>query len=188
VFYLRRREATLEPKWVQYLEIIRQEVQSADRIVSDLLEMTRAKEPAKQPVDLGPVVREIFERTRRDSAIRLEVLLDPDPFVVRADPQQLRQVLANLFTNSIQALGSAGRIVVRGERQADRDVLTVSDDGPGIAHEIRDRLFEPLVTTKAKGTGLGLAICRQILERHGATIEIVPATAGATFEIRLPRT
>jgi len=187
VFYLRRRDSSLDAKWVQYLEIIRQEVQSADRIVSDLLEMTRAKDPAKEPVELGPVVWEIFERTRRGTEVRLELRLDPEPFVIHADPQQLRQVLANLFTNAIQALGSDGSIVVRGEQRSDADVLTVSDDGPGIAASVRDRLFEPLVTTKAKGTGLGLAICRQILERHGATIEVAPSTRGATFQIRLPR-
>jgi len=187
VFYLRRRESQLEPKWDQYLEIMRQEVLAADRIVSDLLEMTRAKEPAQQPVELRSVLHEVFDRLPHASAVRLQVLLDPEPFVVRADPQLLRQVLGNLFTNSIQALGRSGRIVVRGVRQADWDVLTVSDDGPGVAPEIRERLFEPLFTTKAKGTGLGLAICRQILERHGAVIELVPATRGAAFEIRLPR-
>ena len=142
---------------------------------------------AKEPVELGSVVREVFDRARRATSVRLDLRLDPEPFVVRADPQQLRQVLANLFTNSIQALEAAGHIRVRAERRPDRDVLTVSDDGPGVAPEVRERLFEPLVTTKAKGTGLGLAICRQILERHGGTIEIAPSSGGACFEIHLPR-
>ena len=187
VFYLRRREAPLEPKWDQYMQIIRQEVLAADRIVSDLLEMTRAKEPDKQSVDVGRVAQEVFEQLPRTVDLRLALELDPDPFVVHADPQQLRQVLANLFTNSIQALEAAGRILLRGVRESGADVLLVADDGPGIAPEIRDRLFEPLITTKAKGTGLGLVICRQILERHGGTIDLVPSPRGAAFEIRIPR-
>ena len=187
VFYLRRRETPLEPKWDQYMQIIRQEVLAADRIVSDLLEMTRAREPDKQPVDVGRVAHEVFGRLPRSVGLRLVLELDPDPFVVHADAQQLRQVLANLFTNSMQALETSGRILLRGARDGDADVLLVADDGPGIAHEIRDRLFEPLVTTKAKGTGLGLVICRQILERHGGRIDLAPWPGGAAFEIRLPR-
>ena len=187
VFYLRRRETQLEPKWDQYLEIIRHEVLAADRIVNDLLEVARAKQPVKQPVDLAVAVLEVFERLPHVPGVLLDVQLDPLPFAVSADPQQLRQVLANLFTNSIQAVGGTGRILVRGLREPGWDVLTVSDDGPGVAPEIRERLFEPLFTTKAKGTGLGLVICRQILERHGASIELRHTTGGATFEIRLPR-
>ena len=61
--------------------------------------------------------------------------------------------------------------------------------GPGIAEDVRDEIFEPLFTTKAKGTGLGLAICRQLVERHGGTLDLVKAETGggATFCIRLPR-
>jgi PAS domain S-box-containing protein len=187
VFYLRRREGPLEPKWDQYMHIIRQEVLAADRIVSDLLEMTRAKEPDKHPVDVGHVAQEVFGRLPRTVGLRLVLELDPDPFVVQADPQQLRQVLANLFTNSIQALEAPGRILLRGVREDGADRMLVADDGPGIAAEIRDRLFEPLVTTKAKGTGLGLVICRQILERHGGSIELAASPRGAAFELRFPR-
>jgi len=169
------------------MHIIRQEVLAADRIVSDLLEMTRAKEPDKHPVDVGRVAQEVFGRLPRSAGLRLVLELDPDPFVVQADPQQLRQVLANLFTNSIQALEAPGRILLRGVRENGADRMLVADDGPGIAAEIRDRLFEPLVTTKAKGTGLGLVICRQILERHGGSIELAASPRGAAFELRLPR-
>ena len=69
----------------------------------------------------------------------------------------------------------------------DFDQITVSDDGPGIAVGIRDRVFEPLFTTKAKGTGLGLAICRQIVEGHGGTIELSERDNDrATFVLRFP--
>ena len=80
-----------------------------------------------------------------------------------------------------------GEITVAARRNADYDIISVQDSGPGVAAEDRDRVFEPLFTTKAKGTGLGLAICRQIIERHGGSVDLLDdGTTGATFRIRLP--
>jgi PAS domain S-box-containing protein len=187
VFYLSRREAGLGPKWLEYLGIIRQEVQASDRIVSTLLEMSRAKDPSKKPVDLGAAAAEAFRRVRGTRSVELRVALSPDPFVIDADPEQLRQVFNNLMTNAVQSMEDGGKIEIEGRREEETDVVTLRDDGRGIPPEDRDRIFEPLFTTKAKGTGLGLAICRQILQRHGASIDLLPAERGAAFEIRFPR-
>ena len=65
-------------------------------------------------------------------------------------------------------------------------MITIQDSGNGVPPAIRERIFEPLFTTKAKGTGLGLAICRQIIERHGGTIALIDSLQGAKFVIRLP--
>jgi len=186
VFYLGRRESKLEPKWVEYLGIIRQEVQASDRIVSNLLEMSRAKEPSKKAIDLGAAARVTFERVRIAEPVQLRISLNPDPFVVNVDPEQLRQVLTNLMTNAIQAMDRGGEISIEGRRESDHDVVVLRDDGLGVDPEARESVFEPLFTTKAKGTGLGLAICRQILMRHGATINLVDSDRGAAFEIRFP--
>jgi signal transduction histidine kinase len=66
-------------------------------------------------------------------------------------------------------------------------MITIQDNGPGIPAEERTRIFEPLFSTKAKGTGLGLTICRQIVAKHGGTIDLVDSTHGAVFRIVLPR-
>jgi signal transduction histidine kinase len=187
-FYLGRREQPWDPKATEHLGIIVQEVQRSDRIIDDLLEMSRPKVAAKEHRDLGAVLHETFARLRGGARVELEVDLVPEPFFIEADGGQLRQVLANLITNAIQAMGSAGRIRVRARRGKDFDVMTFEDDGPGVPDEIRESIFEPLFTTKSKGTGLGLSICRQILDRHGGTIEVKRASGGAVFEIRLPRT
>jgi signal transduction histidine kinase len=63
----------------------------------------------------------------------------------------------------------------------------MQDTGPGIPPEAREHIFEPLFSTKAKGTGLGLTICRQIIERHGGSIDLVDRPCGAAFSIVLPR-
>jgi signal transduction histidine kinase len=78
------------------------------------------------------------------------------------------------------------RVALRVDRG--HDLLLFQDSGPGVKAEYRSKLFEPLFTTKAQGTGLGLAICRQIVERHGGTVELQNhAGPGASFCVRLPR-
>ncbi len=94
----------------------------------------------------------------------------------------------NLLQNAVHAAQGSGEIVITAHRAEDWDILTLQDSGPGIQEGARPRLFEPLFTTKAKGTGLGLTISRQIIERHGGSIELAePPARGAAFRIRLPR-
>ncbi len=179
-YYLKRRTGAEEPKWTEYLDIIEHEVRQADRIVSDLMDLSRAQAPDTRAVD------DALQYVEDRDAIRLHFDLEPDPFLVSADPDQLRQVLANLLTNATQAMSGRGQITVRGWREEGVDVVTVADDGPGIPPHLERQVFEPLFTTKAKGAGLGLAICRQIVERHGGSIDLAPTVRGAAFRFLLP--
>jgi signal transduction histidine kinase len=113
--------------------------------------------------------------------------MSPEPFLCHADAAQLRQVLTNLLSNAVQALEGTGEIVISGQRDEMWDIITVQDDGSGVPPDVRDRLFEPLFSTKTKGTGLGLTICRQIVEKHGGTLTLGESTCGAAFRITLPR-
>lgn len=169
------------------VEIVEEEVRTADQIITNLMDMTRAQEPRKETVELPSLIREIFEKSA-PSTVELALEFAPDPFQVWADPAQLRQVFRNLIRNAIEAMDRLGAIVVAARRNGAFDEIEVRDTGRGVPAEIRERLFEPLVTTKAKGTGLGLLICRQILTRHGGSIELGASSAGGTtFCIRLPR-
>jgi signal transduction histidine kinase len=106
---------------------------------------------------------------------------------IDADAGRLRQVFLNLLENAIHAAGTKGEVWVRGEEAADHVVLSVEDSGPGIDAATRARLFEPLVTTKAKGIGLGLALVRRIVARHGGDVAYAPREGhGARFVVRLP--
>jgi signal transduction histidine kinase len=186
-FYLSRRAPRDEPKWAEYLGIIEQEVNTADCIIVDLLELTRAKEPSKQEVDIVELTRTAFDRVKGAEGVRIEVRVPREPFLVLVDPDQMRQVLGNLITNSAQAMDGPGRIVIKAQDRTDHTLINFEDDGPGISPELTDRVFEPLFTTRAKGTGLGLPICRQIIERHGGSIDVGESGgSGACFTIRLP--
>ena len=150
--------------------------------------MARAKAPVVQEIDLGRAVQEEIHRADVVERVRCRMWLDPDPFLVQADPGHCRQLLGNLLRNALHATAGQGEIIVQATRTADWDSILFADTGPGIAPQVRESLFEPLVTTKAKGTGLGLTICRQIVESHGGTIELADQDdGGAAFRIRLPR-
>ena len=131
----------------------------------------------------------------RDTGIRLEQRRAGTDAMVEADPAQIQQVLVNLLCNAVEALAAnpAGAerrlsIVTRDLAREGIVEFCVSDSGPGIADEIRDRLFQPFVTSKAQGMGMGLSLCRRIVEAHGGTIEADRGGGvGATFRIRLPR-
>jgi PAS domain S-box-containing protein len=187
-FYLKRRVPKDPPEWAEFLDVIEKEVGEADRIISNLLEMGRAGPVRKHAVDLRQLAEDAFQLIKDRDGIQLRVATDPEPFAIHAAPDAFRQVLMNLGTNAVQAMAGKGELWVQARRNAAGDEILVRDTGPGIAGYVRERLFEPLVTTKAKGTGLGLAICRQIVERHGGTITLISEDRpGATFRIVLPR-
>jgi PAS domain S-box-containing protein len=186
VYLLKHHLPPDQPKCAEYLEMMGDEIELMNRIIGNLMEMAHGKQPQKEKNDLGEVTREVFARLEH-GAIDLQAQLDPEPFVVAADPVQLRQVLGNLLANAIQAMGNEGHIRIKAIRSGNADTIVVEDDGSGIPAEVREQIFEPLVTSKPKGTGLGLTICRQILERHGGSIELLSTDKpGAAFQICLP--
>jgi len=186
VYYIRRYLVQDHQELLDFLQIIDVEVTTADRIITNLLEMTRAKEPGIQQLDLRVVAQEIWHRSKQTDKIVFDCTVPHEPFWLSADPTQFRQVLTNLMTNAVQAMPNGGALSITGEEQPGYVMITVQDSGSGVPATARDRIFEPLFTTKAKGTGLGLAICRQIIERHGGTIELGDSSYGAKFVIRLP--
>jgi len=104
----------------------------------------------------------------------------------------LRRALDNLVRNAVQAVAASGpegggRVIVATRTQGGEAIVEVRDDGPGIAPETRDRVFDPYFTTKGDGTGLGLAIVKKVVLEHQGAIECTAAPeGGACFRIRLP--
>ncbi|HNY80008.1 MAG: PAS domain S-box protein [Sedimentisphaerales bacterium] len=187
-YLLKRRLPADQAPLLDHIAIIEQEVIKADRIITNLLNITRARSPNKEPVDVGAMARAVWKRCVYPEGVRFRIELPEEPFIVQADQGQLSQVLSNLIGNAADALDEEGDCVLETARESEFDVLIVRDTGPGWSPEVRNRLFEPLVTTKTSGTGLGLAICRQIIESHGGTIEATDGIPhGAAVRIRLPR-
>ena len=108
----------------------------------------------------------------------------PAPVEVRGDRLLLRRAFTNLVDNAREA--GASRVTIRWQRAGERAAITVEDDGPGVPVEVRERLFDPYVTTKAHGTGLGLAIVKKTILEHGGAIRLDPSARGARFVVELP--
>jgi signal transduction histidine kinase len=187
VYYLQRHVVKDNAELAEFLRIIDTEVHTSDQIISNLLEMTRAKQPTFETVNVADIVEEIWQHLPHRDNVHCRCVVHPEPFLCHADAAQLRQVLTNLLANAIQALKGTGEIIIHGQRDETWDIITVQDDGPGVPPDVRDRLFEPLFSTKTQGTGLGLTICRQILEKHRGTLTLVESPRGAAFCITLPR-
>jgi len=108
---------------------------------------------------------------------------------IRADRDQLVQVMTNLIQNAIDAVHDVKqpRVAIVARRSKPYLEVEVSDNGPGVSDQLRPRLFRPYATSKPNGTGLGLAIVQRIVVEHGGSIDYSPApTGGAQFTIRLP--
>jgi signal transduction histidine kinase/ligand-binding sensor domain-containing protein len=144
----------------------------ASEVISGLRDFLRTGHPDPRPVDLSELVRDMLPLVRRefeDSGVRLDLSLAPRLPLVEGRRVQLGQVVVNLLVNACEVLAQAGgtRIVsIETRAREDRVEIIVQDNGPGLAAEVRDRLFDPFVTTKPAGMGMGLAICRSIADAH----------------------
>lgn len=172
-----------------FFDMAEEDLEACNRIITEFLEMAQGKEPRKQEVPLAALVQEAVQRSKVPETLPLQYRSEPDPFMVWGDPMQLEQVLSNLFANATQAMKGTGRLTVTARKgEAGQDEILVADTGAGIAAEHRDQIFEPLFSTKTTGVGFGLTLCRQVIERHGGTIELVATEQpGTTFCLRLPQ-
>lgn len=168
-----------------------------DRIVKSLINFSRgdkSKRKAYQHVNLKQVIEEAIELTSLgDEERRVDFFCAIDPELgIKSDPQQLIQMLLNLFSNALDASPDYARVYITGELLGDIIEITVSDRGIGIGKEIRDRVFEPFVTTKepGQGTGLGLWVVFNLVSDLGGSVSLTsPARGsdlGSTAIMRLP--
>lgn len=175
---------------------ISEEIGRLERIVREFLQFARPGDPLLAPVlpaELLEEVRELLAPQLAKSSIQLK-LADAVATPVRADRQQIQQVLINLVSNAAESIGHDGRITLRarqrrvgfGGRVWDAVTLEVKDTGPGIPAEVQKQLFDPFFTTKASGTGLGLSIAARIVEKHGGALRFSTSKKGATFRLVLP--
>jgi PAS domain S-box-containing protein len=172
----------------------------ANAIVVEMLEYVRPIRLQVERTRLAEILHQaimLAETKVTRGAVTVDVVVDPAVPDVEADPHQLCQVFTNLLTNAFDALEGRGHVTivaspVHPDASGDggRDgavVVEVIDNGPGVAADLIDRIFNPFVTTKAKGSGLGLAIVRKIIDAHDGRIDVSSrAGEGTRFRITLP--
>ncbi len=180
-----------------FLERMKRETERIHRILRDLLDFARpaAQRGAGEPEAAGDVreaVDDVIALVKPQKAFRdveLGAEVAPDLPRVTLSHQRIVQVVLNVMLNAADA-APRGRVMLRAARAPSGAVrVEIEDNGPGIAPDVRDRLFEPFVTTKpvGEGTGLGLAVCRGLVEAVGGTIGVeASGEGGARFVIELP--
>jgi len=169
---------------------VRQEVQHINRIVTDLLETARPKQPNFQVANLNATAEHavIFAREQVHSKpIQVELIRDDQLPPIEHDAGQIHQVLLNLLLNAIQAIDTSGTVRVELSKLDEHAVIKVTDSGQGISPENLANIFRPFFTTKGHGTGLGLSLARRIIEDHGGRIEVRSWMGkGSEFTLLLP--
>ncbi len=195
----------LPPAESELMEVLVDEVNRLNNVVTQFLEYARPMRTTFQPANINEVLAKTMKLLQgHELPERVEVRLELEPELpqVSCDADQLKQVFINLTLNAAQAMPKGGALTVVTRRPRANEwhldekepryignqvELRFTDTGGGIPEEVRSRLFIPFYTTKEKGTGLGLAICQRIVKNHGGTIEVESRPGeGTTFILRLP--
>jgi two-component system nitrogen regulation sensor histidine kinase NtrY len=189
------REGKLDPESVREgAETILAEVGSLARLVDSFSRFARLPQPQFAPVDARELVLQVGALYKPNHpGVAFEVSVPPQPLAATWDGDMVKRALINYVDNALGALAAEGEgseakgaIRILLEETGGVALLRVEDDGPGVAPEHRDKLFEPAFTTKRKGSGLGLAIVRRIALDHSGEAGYAPLSPGSRFELRLP--
>jgi signal transduction histidine kinase len=166
---------------------IERNVWRCTRIIEDLLEFSRVREPVRRPIAIDAWIAEQLADHPGIEAVQVRRRLRAAA-TVRIDPERLRQALANVLANARGAEREPeGKIAVSTRREGRWLVIEVGDNGCGMSDEVRRRIFEPLFSSKAFGVGLGMALVRRTMEQQGGEVTVQSSPGcGATVTMRLP--
>ncbi len=171
-------------KYNEYYDLMIQELDRANSIITEFLSMAKDRPVNYKMQNLTKIVEVMAplinaDAINSDNVIKLDLQEVPDLLL---DEKEIRQLLLNLARNGLDSMKSKGSLTIRTFMNSDAEiVLSVKDQGCGIAPETLDKIGTPFFTTKEEGTGLGLAVCFSVAERHNATIKIDTGSGGTTF-------
>jgi PAS domain S-box-containing protein len=200
LIYIAKATAGSSPDVIRHLELAEQELERVANITRQTLGFYRESNEAEQ-IDIRALIDSVLrlysnKLTSKNIRVERAYAVCPSLFGI---PGELKQVISNLVSNAVDAVGINGeiRFVLRGVEDngaGGRLQMVIEDNGPGIPPEDLERIFEPFFTTKKDiGTGLGLWVTKEIVERHGGSITVIPQSSGtglggASFVIELPST
>ena len=167
----------------EYLSLIEKQVERATEIITNLLDFSRTATTEPAPVDLA----EFFETLLDEFPVPPGIEIHNSPThaeSLRIDRSQLRQVVVNILSNAVQAIGSNGTIGIQSLSEGDSTTISISNSGPPIQARALKRIFDPLFSTKTEGVGLGLAIVKNLVEANGGEVSVETGEKGSTFLLR----
>jgi len=163
-------------------------IDGLNELMKDLLLFAKPPQPHPMPIELRALVSSTAQLLRSDPALKnLHIEVEGTVPPIQADPELLKIIFGNLLVNGAHAMEGRGTIRVSLGMVGSRCQVVVSDSGPGIPPHIRDKLFAPFFTTKARGSGLGLPTAKRLVEAHHGTISIAcPPHGGTAVTVQFP--
>lgn len=187
VYFLKMVLSNADALTTEYLEIIAARVQDAEKIVADLLNISRSRPSEQRMTAVAALVDDVLRRQPPPAGVRVATSIPADLPPVCIDPRQIGQVLDNLVINAYQAMPDGGQLSLSVQAEQAQLRLAVGDTGVGIAAEHVAHIFEPLFSTKEHGIGLGLTVSQNLVEVNGGTLTVESvAGQGSTFTLTLP--
>jgi len=178
-------------KGIKKLQIITQEVERLERLLAELRDSYQPSSAVSEKIDVKHLQEETLSMVGKECTennVKIKLQVDKGARFVAGDRNKLKQVLLNLFKNSIDAMAQGGTLSVSARPSGDNVEITIVDEGCGIPMKDKERIFSPFYTTKSYGTGLGLSISKRIIEQHkGGSLNVESEEGkGTTFTITLP--
>ncbi|MGD9289815.1 MAG: ATP-binding protein, partial [Desulfobacterales bacterium] len=172
-------------------EVMIEEVDRLNRVISELLEFARPTELSLKPTAVNDLLENSVRLIQKEAStkdIKIDLKLSEDALTANIDSDRFSQCLLNLYINALQAMDKGGQLSIENTVSDEGWInIQVRDTGTGIKPDALSRIFDPYFTTKPKGTGLGLAIVHKIMEAHNGQIKVRSILGqGSTFTILLP--
>jgi signal transduction histidine kinase len=178
---------TADDTVTEYLNIIKQEINSSQQIIDDLLGFARTKTPQPRPIGILELIDGSLAKCTVPENISVEIDIPESIPTVNIDPFQIRQAFQNLITNAVQAMPEGGRLNIDAHLIQDSIEVSIKDTGVGIPPENLTKIFQPLFTTKTKGIGLGLVVCKNLVEANKGSIRVESEEGrGTVFVVVVP--
>ncbi|MCW3999670.1 MAG: ATP-binding protein [Candidatus Bathyarchaeota archaeon] len=192
--YLEREEIAMLPEGdskknlLESLRSVEENIFYINKIVADLQDFAKPINGVKKEnVDVNQVISEVMTIVPIPENLFVEIMVEKEALIIEANFEMLKRALSNLIMNAVQAMSNGGKLTIRAHADSDFAEIDVEDTGGGISDEVKDKLFKPLFTTKAKGQGLGLAAVKRLVEAQSGKIGFESQNGkGSRFFIQLP--
>ncbi len=185
-YFLNMKIETIQNEAVKdNIEIMNREINTANKIITDLLDFARIKEPIRQNTDINQLIADTLSKSLIPENIRVNPDFVEDIAPLSIDPIQVGQIFLNLIENAVQAMKKGGTLKISTRLIDDATEVIFDDDGCGISEKNLEKIFEPLFTTKVKGIGLGLAVSKSLAKANRASILVKSEEGkGSKFVVR----
>jgi signal transduction histidine kinase len=184
------KEKSANPKEAKKTELMLDEVKRGEELIRRFLDFTRPSESEFNRTGINQVIQRslaFYEDRLRKGNIEIALSLDESAPEILCDAHKIEEVFLNIFSNSMEAMGSGGKLTIKSEVKNEKMIITIQDTGSGVSPENLIEIYNPFFTTKASGTGLGLSIVHRIIQEHAGLIDITSQEKqGTLVRIELP--